>query len=123
MRAVHAGQLGAPDPQYQGRTGGRRDRGDRRHGGGGRNDRRKTMTLDQQLIAEIAREVVARLQAQPGAAPAASLAPVVADGVFATVDDAVKAAAETQKRVSAMSLEDRGRIVAIIRRMCAENAR
>ncbi len=76
------------------------------------------MTLDQQLIAEIAKEVVARLQAQTSA-PAP---PAAEDGVFPTVDDAVKAAAEAQLKVAAMSLEDRGRIVAIIRRMCAEKA-
>jgi aldehyde dehydrogenase len=75
----------------------------------------------EQLIAEIAREVVARLQGQahggePAKAPAAT-----GDGVFATVDDAVKAAAEAQKRVAALSLGDRGKIVDIIKRLCAEN--
>ena len=44
------------------------------------------------------------------------------DGVYATVDEAVKAAARAQKRIAGMSLEERGRIIAIIRRMCAENA-
>jgi aldehyde dehydrogenase len=38
------------------------------------------------------------------------------------VDEAVKAAAEAQKRIAALSLGDRGRIVAIIKRMCAENS-
>ncbi len=47
---------------------------------------------------------------------------MVADGVFATVDDAVKAAAAAQERVAALSLADRGRIIAIIRRLCAERA-
>jgi aldehyde dehydrogenase len=76
----------------------------------------------EQLIAEIAREVVARLQGQaqggePAKAPAAT-----GDGVFATVDEAVKAAAEAQKRIAALSLDERSRIVSIIKRMCAENA-
>jgi aldehyde dehydrogenase len=42
--------------------------------------------------------------------------------VFATVDEAVVAAAEAQHKVAGMSLEDRGRIVSIIKRLCAENA-
>jgi aldehyde dehydrogenase len=76
----------------------------------------------EQLIAEIAREVVARLQAQTqGGEPAKAFAST-GDGVFATVDEAVKAAAEAQKRIAALSLGDRGRIVAIIKRMCAENS-
>lgn len=76
----------------------------------------------EQLIAEIAREVVARLQAQTqGGEPAKAFA-ATGDGVFATVDEAVKAAAEAQKRIAALSLGERGRIVAIIKRMCAENS-
>lgn len=79
------------------------------------------MTLNQELITEIAQEVVARLQQQlNGGQPAPTVA--ATHGVFATVDEAVKAAAEAQKRVAAMSLEDRGRMIAIIRRLCSENA-
>ena len=40
------------------------------------------------------------------------------DGVFATVDEAVNAAYEAQKKVAAMSLEDRGRMIDIICRIC-----
>jgi len=76
----------------------------------------------EELIAGIAREVIARLQGAPVAvAPAAGAA--VGDGVFATVDEAVSAAAEAQPRVAEMTLEARGRIVAIVRRLCADNAR
>ena len=77
-----------------------------------------------QLIAEIAREVVKRLQsqAQPAAPSTAKPQSGAGDGVFATVDEAVKAAAEAQNRLSAMSLDERGRIVSIIRRLCDENA-
>ena len=58
------------------------------------------MTNQEQVIADIAREVVARLriqlQQQPAAAPAsAATAPnysAAHDGVFVTVDEAVKAA-------------------------------
>ncbi|MGD0498614.1 MAG: aldehyde dehydrogenase [Bryobacteraceae bacterium] len=84
------------------------------------------MTLDRQLIAEIAREVVERLETQLQAAPGVGRtswsASAAGDGVFPTVDEAVRAAAGAQRRVAAMSLEDRGRIVAIIRRMCIQNA-
>ena len=76
----------------------------------------------EELIAGIAREVIARLQGAPAAAaPAAGVA--VGDGVFATVDEAVSAAAEAQPRVAEMTLEARGRIIAIVRRLCADNAR
>jgi aldehyde dehydrogenase len=76
----------------------------------------------EQLIAEIAREVVARLQGQAQGAEPAKVSAATGDGVFATVDEAVKAAAEAQKRIAALSLGERGRIVAIIKRMCEENS-
>ena len=79
----------------------------------------------EQIVAEVAREVVARLQAQAFKAPApatqAAGAPV-GDGVFATVDEAVKAAGAAQERLAAMSLEERGRIVGIIRGLCETRA-
>src|SRR6202451_668269 len=78
------------------------------------------MTLNQEMVAEITREVVARLQAQMQAgAPSATQ---IRDGVVPTVDDAVKAAAAAQLKVGQMSLEDRGNAVAIIKRMCEQNA-
>ena len=81
------------------------------------------MTFDrEQMVARIAEEVVARLRAQMGSQDKRSgrrsgSAPG-ADGVFPTVDEAVKAAAKAQEKVAAMSLEDRGRIIAVIRRLC-----
>ena len=94
-----------------------------------------------QIVAEIADEVITRLLAHlergEGAGPKGARAakPVAAPvpapkkkpaplghGVFATVDDAVRAAAAAQPRVAAMSLEDRGRMIAIIRRICDERA-
>jgi aldehyde dehydrogenase len=86
-----------------------------------------------QLVTEIAQEVIARLQIHlngggtapkpaPAAAPSAKGAPL-GDGVFASVDEAVKAAAEAQKKVAALSLEDRGKMTAAIRRICAERAK
>ena len=80
--------------------------------------------VSSQVIAEIAREVVARLRAemrqpQSSAAPAAP-ATAPRDGVFSTVDEAVNAAFEAQKKVADMSLEERGRMIDIIRRICME---
>ena len=107
------------------------------------------MTNQEQVIADIAREVVARLRAQlqqPAAAsaparsasassgaerrgarfidvaqgnrPAAAGSITARDGVFATVDQAADAAAVAQLRVAEMSLEERGKMIAIIRRIC-----
>lgn len=78
----------------------------------------------EQMVAEIAKEVVSRLQAHMNggtpASPQSVPAPVAAgsDGIFETVDEAVKASAEAQKKIEALSLEDRGRIVSIIRGLC-----
>lgn len=79
------------------------------------------MPVQAELVEQIAREVVARLrvQLQQPASPAASSTPA-RDGVFATVDEAVNAAYEAQKQVEAMSLEERGRMIAIIRRICMD---
>jgi aldehyde dehydrogenase len=82
------------------------------------------MQIQEQVIAEIAKEVVARLRVQlqqPGAfsAPATNGA-AGHDGVFATVDEAVNAAFEAQKKVAAMSIEERGRMTGIICRICNE---
>jgi len=69
----------------------------------------------EQLIAAITKEVLARLDGRlPGAGPGD-------EGVFPTVDQAVQAAAAAQPRVAAMGLEDRGRMVTIIRRLCHDN--
>lgn len=76
------------------------------------------MIASQELIAEITREVVARLQ--NGAASAHTGSSDA--GVFQTVDEAVHAAAEAQIRVAAMSLADRGRICDIVKRTCSERA-
>ncbi|HYO80222.1 MAG TPA: aldehyde dehydrogenase family protein, partial [Bryobacteraceae bacterium] len=90
----------------------------------------------EQLVNEIAKEVIARLQihlvgnggggaatpARPQPAPQANQpkrAPL-GDGVFPTVDEAVNAAGEAQKKVARLSLEERGRMIAAIRRICAE---
>ena len=83
----------------------------------------------EQMVAEIAREVVARLQLHLRSSETAATPPPPApsstaagDGVFAAVDEAVMAAAAAQPKIAAMSLEDRGRMIAIIRRICSEQA-
>jgi aldehyde dehydrogenase len=90
------------------------------------------MEVQQQVIAEIAREVVSRLRAQMQPSPASAAAqpangagqaarsagPGLGDGIFNTVDEAVNAAYEAQKKVEAMSLADRGRLTDIIVRIC-----
>jgi aldehyde dehydrogenase len=85
------------------------------------------MTTQEQVIADIAREVVARLRAQMQQQPAAasgiaSSNAAARDGVFATVDEAANAADAAQKKVGEMSLEDRGRMIAIVRRICIDRA-
>ena len=90
-----------------------------------------------QMVAEIANEVVSRLLTHldgpaPSAAPAngarAGRAPApkkparTGDGVFGTVDEAVAAAAQAQVRVAEMGLEERGRMIGVIRRICDEQA-
>src|ERR1035437_4995746 len=82
------------------------------------------MPIQAQMIEEIAREVVARLrvemqQPQSSAASATNGA-AARDGVFSTVDEAVNAAFEAQKKVAAMSLDERGKMVDIVRRICME---
>lgn len=78
--------------------------------------------ISQQAIAEIAREVVVRLRAQlqtqPAVAAPAMNSAAARDGVFATVDEAVNAAYEAQKKVGAMSLAERGHMIDIVRRIC-----
>jgi aldehyde dehydrogenase len=83
----------------------------------------------EQIVTEIAQEVIARLS-QPGVAPRVprtvaprSPATSLGDGVFPTVDEAVRAAAAAQERVAAMGLEERGRIIDIIKRLCEEQKR
>ncbi len=80
------------------------------------------MLSQEQLAAEIAKEVVARikLQMQQPAPPAHK--PAASGGVFATIDDAVDGAYEAQRHIAGMSLEERNRIISIIRRICTERS-
>ncbi|GIU75891.1 MAG: aldehyde dehydrogenase [Bryobacteraceae bacterium] len=89
----------------------------------------------EQLVAELAREVLERLEGRAAPSRPAAAAPAAerpagegqtrvetGDGVFETVDEAVAAAAEAQKRVAAMSLAERGRLVEIIKDLCQRHA-
>ena len=86
----------------------------------------------EEVIADIAKAVIERLRVDlpaakepPPPAPQPAAAPPrisTGDGVFETVDEAVAAASEAQKRVAAMSLEDRGRMIAIIRQVCEQRS-
>jgi aldehyde dehydrogenase len=59
---------------------------------------------------------------QPAAsAPRGKSTTAPRDGVFATVDEAANAAFEAQIKVAAMSLEDRGRMIEIVRRICNDH--
>lgn len=82
------------------------------------------MTAQELTVADIVDELLARWEAEGRLVRVHG--PDVAeqhdDGVFATVNEAVRAAAEAQKRVAAASLDDRGRMVEIIRRLCVERA-
>src|SRR5579864_212778 len=80
------------------------------------------MQIQEQLIADIAKEVVARLRVQlQQPVPAANghrYPDAGQDGVFATVDEAVNAAYEEQKKVAEMDLEQRGRMIDILCGIC-----
>jgi aldehyde dehydrogenase len=92
-----------------------------------------------QMVAEIADEVITRLlahldrgdagdpssavtAARPARPPAKKRPAPLGHGVFASVDEAVAAAAEAQPRVAAMGLEERGRMIGVIRRICDDQA-
>mgnify|MGYP005838168967 CR=1 FL=1 len=89
------------------------------------------------LVADVVREVMQRLEApsprhagsaatQPshstGSAPSAS-AEAGRYGVYATVEQAVAAATEAQKQLLKLSMDDRERIIRLVKRMAKDNAR
>ncbi|MCZ2156533.1 MAG: hypothetical protein LC114_21960, partial [Bryobacterales bacterium] len=84
-------------------------------------------------VAETVDAVLARWRTERSLSGAAAsvAAPKVAEaaepqtghGVFTTVDQAVEAASAAQKQLAAMSIEERGRIVSVIRRLCVDHAR
>jgi len=77
-----------------------------------------------QLVAQIAEEVIARLR-ERALAPDKAVVNVPAggsDGVFPTVDDAVAAAREAQAKIALLSLDDLAKAVDAIRRICNDRA-
>jgi aldehyde dehydrogenase len=80
------------------------------------------MIANQELIEAIAREVIARIGERNGSSSPSAAGDAGADGVFESVDQAVKAAGAAQPRVAAMGVEQRERMCAIIRRICSDNA-
>jgi aldehyde dehydrogenase len=78
--------------------------------------------VNEQLIAEIARAVLAQLEARIGPLPVNGHIAAADHGVFGTVDAAVNAAREAQPKVAALSIEDRVRLCGVVRRLCHENA-
>lgn len=84
------------------------------------------MSDREQLIQQIVEAVVQKLQpalaGRAAAAAAPAREPAGRDGVFSTVDEAVRAAAAAQRGVAALSLEAREEICELIRDMCDHNA-
>lgn len=102
------------------------------------------MSEREQLINSIVAEVVQKLQASGTLAKAAAAgagrangraavaavsrpaahetSPAGRDGLFPTVDSAVKAAAASQERLARLGLEERGRAIEVIRDMCDDKA-
>jgi len=81
----------------------------------------------EELVSAIVREVLERLQSQAGShagpAPATRAPGSSGDrGVFTTVDEAVSAATQAQTKLARMSLEERGKIIEVIRTLCEERA-
>ena len=74
------------------------------------------MTIDQNLIAKITAEVMARVQAQqPEAANGDG-------GIFTTIDEAVTAARAAQKQLKKLSIEKREELIAGMRKTISDNA-
>jgi acyl-CoA reductase-like NAD-dependent aldehyde dehydrogenase len=81
--------------------------------------------LTDQEIEAIARKIVADLGGQPAPKAAAAPAGMSPDrdlGIFATVDEAVKAAKEAQPKFVALPLSTRAKIIAELRRAMLDNA-
>jgi aldehyde dehydrogenase len=85
--------------------------------------------MNQALIQDVVTEVMRRLGERNGGMstvpPRVDTAPRGADrryGIFPTVDDAVSAATDSQKKLVKLSLDDRDAIVKLVKRIVKENA-
>lgn len=83
--------------------------------------------IDEKTIAQIVEQVMAQLEKQKGGEappmPSAPTAVQMQDGIFSTIDEAVKAAAAAQKTWGRLTLEQRNRVIANIRHVMRESAR
>ena len=79
-------------------------------------------TTTDPMIAAIVEEVLERLKPRMAGQMPSRQAMAGDDGVFSTVDEAVRAAYAAQKHLAARSLADRAEIIAIVRRLCIERA-
>lgn len=79
-------------------------------------------TTTDPMIAAIVEEVLARLKPRLAGHMPQRQAAAGGDGVFSTVDEAVRAAHAAQKQLAERSLADRAKIIAIVRRLCIERA-
>ena len=71
------------------------------------------MSVNEQMVQDIVKEVVAKLQLQETSAQ---------HGVFADMNEAIEAAKKAQKHVHRMSMDQREQIIASIRKKTKENA-
>lgn len=79
-------------------------------------------TTTDPMIAAIVEEVLERLNPRLAGQFPARQASAGDDGVFATVDAAVKAAHAAQKQFAARSLAERAEVISIVRSLCVERA-
>ena len=72
------------------------------------------MAVNEQLVQDVVKEVVAKLQIQADVSKNL--------GVYSTMDEAIAAAKQAQKIVRSMSMDQREKIISVIRRKTKENA-
>src|SRR6185503_13300224 len=86
--------------------------------------------MNQAVVHDVVAEVMRRLESRshaPAQTPVSRVAALPAPaggayGIFSTVQDAVDAAAESQKKLMKLSLDDRDSIVKLVKKMARENA-
>ena len=74
----------------------------------------KKVAVSEQLVQDVVKEVVARLKIDAD--------PTGNKGVFADMDTAIAAAKQAQKKVQSMSMDQREKIISLIRKKTKENA-
>ncbi len=78
------------------------------------------MTQNREMITDLVQRVMEELSGQDATSGAEGFLPTP-DGMYETVDHAVACAADAQKKLVAMTLEQREEIIAAIRKACLEN--